>query len=62
MSQIKFVQISQAKYDEFALIEDTTSVNYVSPNKIYFTTDTNRIYKGTVLFTGNFEVLPSLPA
>ena len=62
MSQIKFVQLSQAKYDEFALIEDTTSVNYVSPNKIYFTTDTNRIYKGTVLFTGNFEVLPSLPA
>ena len=62
MSQIKFVQLSQAKYDEFALIEDTASVNYVSPNKIYFTTDTNRIYKGTVLFTGNFEVLPSLPA
>lgn len=62
MSQIKFVQLSQAKYDEFALIEDTTSVNYISANKIYFTTDTNRIYKGTVLFTGNFEVLPTLPA
>ena len=62
MSQIKFVQLSQAKYDEFALIKDTASVNYISANKIYFTTDTNRIYKGTVLFTGNFEVLPTLPA
>lgn len=61
MSQIKFVQLSQAKYDEFALIKDTSSVNYVSPNKIYFTTDTNRIYKGQELFAVNFEFIQTLP-
>lgn len=51
MAQIKFVQLSQAKYDSLQT-KLTTS--------IYFTTDTNRIYKGTVLFTG-FQVISLLP-
>ena len=49
-SQVKFVQLSQNKYNQLAIGQKVAT-------KIFFTTDTFRIYKGTDLYSQNVTVL-----
>ena len=63
MAQIKFVQLSQAKYDaKLAQVGSLTQLKLAQFNaSIFFTTDTRRIYKGSVLYTQDFEVVGTTP-
>lgn len=49
-TQVKFVQLSQKKYNQLAIGQKVAT-------KIFFTTDTFRIYKGTDLYSQNVTVL-----
>ena len=49
-TQVKFVQLSQNKYNQLAIGQKVAT-------KIFFTTDTLRIYKGTDLYSQNVTVL-----
>lgn len=61
MAQIKFVQLSQAKYDEKVTQATSTQLQNQLNASIFFTTDTRRIYKGSVLYTQDFEVVSTPP-
>lgn len=61
MAQIKFVQLSQAKYDAKVAQATTTQLQNQLNASIFFTTDTRRIYKGSVLYTQDFEVVSTTP-
>ena len=52
ITQVKFVQLSQSKYDSMAIEEKLST-------QIFFTTDTLRIYKGNTLYSQNVSVLTS---
>lgn len=52
ITQVKFVQLSQSKYDAMAIEEKLST-------QIFFTTDTLRIYKGNTLYSQNVSVLTS---
>lgn len=61
MAQIKFVQLSQAKYDAKVAQATTTQLQNQLNASIFFTTDTRRIYKGSILYTQDFEVVSTTP-
>lgn len=61
MAQIKFVQLSQAKYDAKVAQATTVQLQNQLNASIFFTTDTRRIYKGSVLYTQDFEVVSTTP-
>lgn len=57
MAQIKFVQLSQSKYDDLLT---TSSGAAISASSLYFTTDTHRVYKGSTLYSNEVRLTPSL--
>lgn len=61
MAQIKFVQLSQAKYEAKVAEATTQQLQNQLNASIFFTTDTRRIYKGNVLYTQDFEVVGTTP-
>ena len=54
-NQIKFIQLTQSKYNDILSSSATVS------SSIYFTSDTGRIYKGSQLFTKDFLIVQTAP-